>query len=136
MRLVAVDEEEGEALPLEYDPVLIEEYWGRRPVAVATRVMQLLGISSGARRCCRQCDAAGRGGNAAGRLLRLMRRCAAGVAVQQRWSDFLDSLPPQRAGFLGSLVGDWIGGRLGDPSQEVQRAIQLRDIMTSLGPGE
>lgn len=49
MRLVAVDEEEGEALPLEYDPALIEEYWGRRPVAVATRVIQLLSISSGAR---------------------------------------------------------------------------------------
>lgn len=42
MRLVEVDDE-GEGLPLVYDPDLIEDYWGRRPVAVVTRILQLLG---------------------------------------------------------------------------------------------
>jgi len=43
MRLVnVVDAGDGEALPLEYDPELIEEYWSRRPVAVVSRVFQLL----------------------------------------------------------------------------------------------
>jgi len=30
-------------LPLDYDPDIIADYWGRRPVATATRVLQLLG---------------------------------------------------------------------------------------------
>lgn len=34
-------------LPLDYDPDIIADYWGRRPVAVATRVVQLLGIAGG-----------------------------------------------------------------------------------------
>lgn len=45
MRLVSVEaaggEADGDALPLEYDPARIEEYWGRRPVAVATRILQV-----------------------------------------------------------------------------------------------
>ncbi len=32
-----------QVLPLDYDPDIIADYWGRRPVAVATRIMQLLG---------------------------------------------------------------------------------------------
>lgn len=44
MRLVNVaDSDDGESLPLEYDPELIAEYWERRPVAVVTRILQLLG---------------------------------------------------------------------------------------------
>ena len=31
MRLVMMDSDEGEGLPLEYDPVIIGDYWGRRP---------------------------------------------------------------------------------------------------------
>jgi hypothetical protein len=36
-----------QVLPLDYDPDIIADYWGRRPVAVATRVVQLLGIAGG-----------------------------------------------------------------------------------------
>lgn len=63
MRLVAVEEggaADGDALPLDYDPEAIEEYWGRRPVAVASRVLQVGGrgrAPGGLRRCV--CSAAG-----------------------------------------------------------------------------
>lgn len=44
MRLVATTDAYGsEGLPLDYDPELIEQYWDRRPVAVVSRVIQLLG---------------------------------------------------------------------------------------------
>lgn len=44
MQLVEVQAgPEGDALPLEYDPDRIAEYWGRRPVAVTTRITQLMG---------------------------------------------------------------------------------------------
>lgn len=46
MRLVVVDED-GEGLPLEYEPETIADYWGRRPVAVVSRVVQLLSTFSG-----------------------------------------------------------------------------------------
>ena len=36
-----------QVLPLDYDPDIIADYWGRRPVAVAMRVVQLLGIAGG-----------------------------------------------------------------------------------------
>ena len=36
---------DGEQLPLEYDPELIAGYWERRPVAVTTRILQLLSVS-------------------------------------------------------------------------------------------
>lgn len=42
MRLVEVDND-GEGLPLVYDPKKIADYWGRRPVALVQRVVQLLG---------------------------------------------------------------------------------------------
>ncbi|KAI8101319.1 hypothetical protein M9435_001427 [Picochlorum sp. BPE23] len=80
MKLVVVDED-GEALPLEYDPDLIGDYWGRRPVAVFRRVVQLLSIAGG---------------------------------------------------FLGGVGLDLLTGK--GKENEVQRAIQLRNIMTSLGP--
>ena len=57
------------------------QYWGRRPVAVAARILQLLSISSG---------------------------------------------------FLSGLALDWFKGDLA--ARQVQRAIELRNIMTSLGP--
>ena len=44
MRLVNVDTDDpDDELPLTYSPELIEDYWGRRPVAVASRIAQLLG---------------------------------------------------------------------------------------------
>jgi aarF domain-containing kinase len=42
MRLVDVGGTDGEDLPLVYDPETITEYWGRRPVAVTSRIIQLL----------------------------------------------------------------------------------------------
>ena len=42
-----------QVLPLDYDPDIIADYWGRRPVAVATRVTQLLGEFAGCACCCR-----------------------------------------------------------------------------------
>ena len=80
MRLVTMDED-GEGLPLEYDPDLIAEYWGRRPVAVFTRIVQLLSIAGG---------------------------------------------------FLGGVGMDFLTGK--SKENEVKRAIELRNIMTSLGP--
>ncbi|GAB4818789.1 hypothetical protein N2152v2_005835 [Parachlorella kessleri] len=82
MRLVEVTEgPEGDSLPLEYDPARIADYWGRRPVAVTTRILQLLGIAGG---------------------------------------------------FLSRLAVDYLRGDL--EKTQVQRAIDLRNIMTSLGP--
>ena len=44
MRLVNVDTDDpDDELPLTYSPELIDEYWGRRPVAVTSRIFQLLG---------------------------------------------------------------------------------------------
>ncbi len=44
MRLVNVDTDDpDDELPLTYSPELINEYWGRRPVAVTSRIFQLLG---------------------------------------------------------------------------------------------
>jgi aarF domain-containing kinase len=45
MRLVVVNED-GEGLPLEYDPAVIADFWGRRPVAVFSRIVQLLSTSA------------------------------------------------------------------------------------------
>ena len=81
MRLVMMDNDEGEQLPLEYDPDVIGDYWGRRPVAVFSRIVQLLSIAGG---------------------------------------------------FLGGVGMDLLTGK--SKENEVRRAIQLRNIMTSLGP--
>ena len=43
MQLISVSDSDGESLPLSYDPVMIAEYWGRRPVSVLTRLAQLGG---------------------------------------------------------------------------------------------
>ena len=64
-----------------YSPEAINEFWGRRPVAVASRALQLLGI----------------GGS-----------------------------------FFAKFAFDFFTGRLA--ATEVQRAIELRNIVTSLGP--
>lgn len=44
--LLQVDES-SECLPLVYDPASIASYWGRRPRAVATRVVQLMSVAGG-----------------------------------------------------------------------------------------
>lgn len=44
MQLISVSDGDGETLPLDYDPQMIGEYWGRRPVSVLTRIAQLIGV--------------------------------------------------------------------------------------------
>ena len=43
MQLVEVATDDTDQLPLAYDPDRIAEFWGRRPVAVIRRALQLLG---------------------------------------------------------------------------------------------
>ncbi|KAL2463271.1 Protein kinase superfamily protein [Forsythia ovata] len=80
LRLVEVDES-SEFLPLVYDPDTIAAYWGKRPRAVATRIVQLLSVAGG---------------------------------------------------FLSRLAWDLINNKIKE--NEVSRAIELREIVTSLGP--
>lgn len=80
LRLVEVDES-SEFLPLVYDPASISAYWGKRPRAVATRIVQLLSVAGG---------------------------------------------------FLSRLAWDVINKKIKE--NEVARAIELREIVTSLGP--
>ncbi|XP_054807277.1 uncharacterized protein LOC129309647 [Prosopis cineraria] len=80
LRLVEVDES-SEFLPLVYDPASISAYWGKRPRAVATRIVQLLSVAGG---------------------------------------------------FLSRLLLDVINKKVKE--NEVARAIELREIVTSLGP--
>ncbi|KAJ0035648.1 hypothetical protein Pint_25347 [Pistacia integerrima] len=80
LRLVEVNES-SEFLPLVYDPASISAYWGKRPRAVATRVVQLLSVAGG---------------------------------------------------FLSRIAMDIVNKKVKE--NEVARAIELRDIVTSLGP--
>ncbi|CAM8893388.1 unnamed protein product [Rhodiola kirilowii] len=80
LKLVEVDES-SDLLPMVYDPATISAYWGKRPQAVATRIVQLLSVAGG---------------------------------------------------FLSSLIWDLINKKVKE--NEVARAIELRDIVTSLGP--
>ncbi|KAG2265993.1 hypothetical protein Bca52824_073072 [Brassica carinata] len=80
LRLVETGES-SEFLPLVYDPATISAYWGKRPRAVASRVIQLLSVAGG---------------------------------------------------FLSRLAGDVINKKVQE--NEVARAIELREIVTSLGP--
>lgn len=80
LRLVEV-EEGSEFLPLVYDPDSISLYWGKRPRAVATRIVQLLSVAGG---------------------------------------------------FLSRIAWDIINKKLKE--NEIARAIELREIVTSLGP--
>ncbi|KAJ8616804.1 hypothetical protein MRB53_036176 [Persea americana] len=79
LRLVEV--QSGETLPLVYDPAVISSYWGKRPRAVATRIVQLLSVAGG---------------------------------------------------FLSQIAWDVINKKVKE--NEVARAIELREIVTSLGP--
>ncbi|KAL0029176.1 hypothetical protein WJX79_000719 [Trebouxia sp. C0005] len=81
MQLVEVAHDDNDQLPLAYDPISIAAFWGRRPVAVIRRALQLLGIG---------------------------------------W------------GFMARLGWDLAWGKLAD--NEVARARELREIVTSLGP--
>ena len=43
MQLVEVAHDDNDQLPLAYDPISIAAFWGRRPVAVIRRALQLFG---------------------------------------------------------------------------------------------
>lgn len=102
-------------LPLDYDPDIIADYWGRRPVAVATRVVQLLGIA---------------GGFLGGLALDFVqnRTQQNEVWLLHRWFKAHPQHPMQVSMSyccVHNLRPHWL---------QVKRAIQLRNIMTSLGP--
>lgn len=40
-------DESSDSLPMVYDPATISTYWGKRPQAVATRIVQLLSVAGG-----------------------------------------------------------------------------------------
>ncbi|XP_010488485.1 PREDICTED: uncharacterized protein LOC104766320 isoform X2 [Camelina sativa] len=80
LRLVETGES-SEFLPLVYDPATISVYWGKRPRAVASRIIQLLSVAGG---------------------------------------------------FLSRIAGDIINKKVKE--NEIARAIELREIVTSLGP--
>ncbi|XP_020082509.1 uncharacterized protein LOC109706121 isoform X1 [Ananas comosus] len=71
----------SETLPLVYDPDIIASYWGKRPRAVAARIVQLLSVAGG---------------------------------------------------FLSHLIWDLVNKKIKE--NEVARAIELREIVMSLGP--
>lgn len=81
MRLVEVDADSTDSLPLTYDPEAIAAYWRKRPFAVTQRIFQLLTVSGG---------------------------------------------------FLTSIAFDIFQDKV--KANEVKRAAELRDIVTSLGP--
>eukprot|EP00252_Welwitschia_mirabilis_P024546 TRINITY_DN7324_c0_g1_i1.p1 TRINITY_DN7324_c0_g1~~TRINITY_DN7324_c0_g1_i1.p1 ORF type:complete len:797 (+),score=157.28 TRINITY_DN7324_c0_g1_i1:88-2478(+) len=82
LRLVEVSQlEDEETLPLVYDPAVISAYWGKRPQAVLTRIIQLLSVAGS---------------------------------------------------FISHLAWDILNNKLKE--NEVARAIELREIVTSLGP--
>ncbi|XP_073223656.1 uncharacterized protein [Cicer arietinum] len=80
LRLVEV-KESSEFLPLVYEPASITAYWGKRPRAVATRIVQLLSVAGG---------------------------------------------------FLSRVAWDVVNNKVKE--NEVARAIEIREIVTSLGP--
>lgn len=58
MQLVEVAHDDTDQLPLAYDPVQIADFWGRRPVAVIRRALQLFGelpVHSEASTICNKC---------------------------------------------------------------------------------
>lgn len=61
MQLVEVAHDDNDQLPLAYDPISIAAFWGRRPVAVIRRALQLLGKLHICVSCCHTltCIAAG-----------------------------------------------------------------------------
>ena len=84
MRLVDIAPRDNDSLPFDYDPQALKVFFSSRPIAVATRVLQLLSVSGG---------------------------------------------------FLVNVLGDQLFHRgKTNPDLEVQRASELRELITSLGP--
>ena len=98
MQLVEVDmsDDPSDCLPLVYDPTQINAFWSKRPISVATRMIQLMGSHS------------------------------------FQHNDASASVIGVTGGFLFSLLADVVFGNLKE--NEVQRAIEIRNIVTSLGP--
>ena len=84
MRLVDIAPSGNDALPLDYDPEALKAFFSKRPVAVLTRIFQIMSVGGG---------------------------------------------------FMSKVILDQVLGRLEkNPDLEVQRAGELRDLITSLGP--
>ncbi|KAJ8427508.1 hypothetical protein Cgig2_017249 [Carnegiea gigantea] len=99
LRLVEV-EEGSEVLPLVYDPDSISLYWGKRPRAVATRIVQLLSVAGG-----------------------FLSRIAWDI-INKKVKECLIRLGTKRTYCSSCPIFH----------SELARAIELREIVTSLGP--
>lgn len=75
---------DGDFLPYEYDPLALKDFFKKRPLAVLTRIVQLVSVGGGV--------------------------------------------------FFNTAVDTLLGRVKNNPELEVKRAIELRDIITSLGP--
>ncbi len=155
--------DETDSLPLTYEPDLIADYWSRRPVSVITRITQLMGkrcsrsvsgtrmphrVTARAQPPVLLAPASGVAWHSGQlRRVRLSARCR--TAQKDRPSQALKAGAHQcpcplwfcmhipshagiAGGFLGRLAFDAMRGQLKET--EVARAVELRDIMTSLGP--
>eukprot|EP00798_Chlamydomonas_sp_ICE-L_P012411 gene12411-15603_t len=93
MNLVEIqkDDDDDEQLPLDYEPAEIASYWGRRPVSIITRMLQLMTVGGG---------------------------FITGLAIDTATGKHLNIC----------------NGGCKLKENEVARAIDLRNIMTSLGP--
>merc|ERR1719162_1018054 len=84
MRLIEEDADGKSGLPYDYDPIVLKNYYWKRPLIVLRRITQVLSVGGG---------------------------------------------------FIARSIFDKVTGRMNDnPVLEVQRAGELRDLITSLGP--
>ena len=84
MRLIEEDADGKSGLPYDYDPIVLKNYYRKRPLIVLRRITQVLSVGGG---------------------------------------------------FIARSIFDKVTGRMNDnPVLEVQRAGELRDLITSLGP--
>merc|ERR1719148_363241 len=84
MRLIEEDADGKSGLPYDYDPIVLKNYYRKKPLVVLRRITQVLSVGGG---------------------------------------------------FIARSIFDKATGRMNDnPVLEVQRAGELRDLITSLGP--
>ncbi|KAF8392051.1 hypothetical protein HHK36_022391 [Tetracentron sinense] len=122
LRLVEVDES-SESLPSVYDPVSISSYWGRRPRAVATRIIQLLSVAGGfVSRLTWDVI------NKKVKEVNLLAMLSEFELLVFSFNHLMYSGKLQNLGFsiCWNTILSWYN--------EVARAIELREIVTSLGP--
>ncbi|KIY94865.1 Uncharacterized protein MNEG_13098 [Monoraphidium neglectum] len=114
MRFMEVEGDAGEQLPLEYDPAAISAYWWVAPAAAAGR------RSGGGRRL-------GTSGWLAA-ALKDLEMDVRPVSVVRRIVQLIGIAGSFLTGILTDVATDKV------KANEVKRAIELREIVTSLGP--